>query len=80
MERTPEPGQILEGNARYYGYSMDLIHAIATKLNFTYKFEITKGHGKFTEGVGWDGPIKAILDNVRLIHTFHIRFFSIIAN
>lgn len=36
--RKPKEGEILEGNARYEGYSMDLIDGISKILNFTYRY------------------------------------------
>ena len=30
------------GNARYYGYSMDLITEVAKHMNITFEFRITK--------------------------------------
>lgn len=40
MFRVPEEDEVLEGNARFEGYSMDLIDAISKILRFSYRFEI----------------------------------------
>uniref|UniRef100_A0AAR5PTC5 Ionotropic glutamate receptor C-terminal domain-containing protein n=3 Tax=Dendroctonus ponderosae TaxID=77166 RepID=A0AAR5PTC5_DENPD len=41
----------LQGNARYYGYSMDLISEIAKIMNITFKLQITKDnlHGNLVK-------------------------------
>lgn len=42
-ERKSEfTGEPLTGNARYFGYSLDVINAIAEQLNFTFEFRLNK--------------------------------------
>uniref|UniRef100_A0A336KHH4 CSON010578 protein n=1 Tax=Culicoides sonorensis TaxID=179676 RepID=A0A336KHH4_CULSO len=65
MMREPEEGEILEGNARYEGYSMDLIKEVARVLGFKFRFELAPdgkygGYNKVTKK--WDGLIKQLLD------------------
>ncbi|CAH1400969.1 unnamed protein product [Nezara viridula] len=53
----------LEGNARYAGYSMDLIDEIARDLNFDYKFYLAPdgAYGSFNkETKQWNGLIKEL--------------------
>ncbi|TMW39962.1 hypothetical protein DOY81_014957, partial [Sarcophaga bullata] len=61
----PKDGEILEGNARYEGYSMDLIDAIAKFLNFKYEFQLAPdgkygAYNKVTKQ--WDGLVRQLLD------------------
>lgn len=63
--REPEDGEILVGNDRYEGYSMDLIDAISKILGFKYVFELTPDNrygslNKVTKK--WDGLVKQLLD------------------
>ncbi|XP_025832120.1 glutamate receptor ionotropic, kainate 2-like [Agrilus planipennis] len=66
MRRTPSsPDEVLEGNDRYEGYSMDLIQAIAEELNFTFKFVLTEGnyYGNYVpEKKTWNGLIGDLLN------------------
>lgn len=65
--KTPKDGEILQGNDRYEGYSMDLIQAVADYLNFTFVFQITEGnfYGKYDKKTKqWNGLIKDLLDRV----------------
>lgn len=41
--RIPVDGQVLEGNARFEGYAMDLITEIADHLKFKFVFELVPG-------------------------------------
>ncbi|XP_037961199.1 glutamate receptor ionotropic, kainate 2 [Teleopsis dalmanni] len=64
-EREPQEGETLEGNARYEGYSMDLIDAIAKLLKFKYEFHLTpdKKYGSLNKQTKqWDGLVKQLLD------------------
>ncbi|XP_008198458.1 glutamate receptor ionotropic, kainate 3 isoform X2 [Tribolium castaneum] len=66
MERKPRfEGEILTGNSRYEGFSMDLIDAIAGILGFKYEFRLAKD-GKYgnydPETKSWNGLIKDLLD------------------
>lgn len=65
--RTPKEGEILEGNARYEGYAMDLIDQIASYLGFQYRFELVpeNAYGSYNkETKKWNGLIKQLLDHV----------------
>ncbi|GLV43978.1 Kainate-type ionotropic glutamate receptor subunit 1D [Carabus blaptoides fortunei] len=60
----PKPGEVLTGNDRYEGYSMDVIDGISKILNFTYKFEIApdNAYGSYVkEKQEWNGLIKQLL-------------------
>lgn len=64
-ERRPVNGEMLTGNDRYEGYSMDLIDAIAKSLKFRYKFELVpdKQYGSLNRKTGrWNGLVKQLLD------------------
>lgn len=68
-QRTPKEGEILEGNARFEGYSLDLIDAVARHIGFKYRFELAPdgkygGFNKVTKK--WDGLIKQLLERVSL--------------
>lgn len=63
--RVPEDGEVLTGNERYEGYSVDLIDAISKVLGFSYRFEITPDnkYGSFNKVTKkWDGLVKQLLD------------------
>lgn len=65
--KIPEEGEVLLGNARYEGYSMDLIDNIAKMLNFKYEFRMSPdgkygGLNKVTQT--WDGIVKQLIDGV----------------
>ncbi|XP_067620605.1 glutamate receptor ionotropic, kainate 2 [Eurosta solidaginis] len=65
LNREPKDGEILQGNARYEGYSMDLIDAIARLLNFKYEFVLAPDgkYGSFNKITqSWDGLVKQLLD------------------
>ncbi|XP_017773925.1 PREDICTED: glutamate receptor ionotropic, kainate 2-like [Nicrophorus vespilloides] len=58
-------GEVLMGNDRYEGFSMDLIASIAKELNFTFRFELTEDHkyGNYDPKTkSWNGLIKDLLD------------------
>ena len=58
---------VLIGDIRYEGYCIDLIDAIAKKLNFKYKFELVPDnkYGSYHEDTkSWDGLVKRLLDHV----------------
>ncbi|XP_017773931.1 PREDICTED: glutamate receptor ionotropic, kainate 2-like [Nicrophorus vespilloides] len=58
-------GDILEGNAEFEGYSLDLIDAVAKELNFTYKFVLTSdgAYGSYDKKTKtWNGLIKDLLE------------------
>lgn len=58
----------LDGNDRYEGYSMDLIDAVARKLNFTYIFRLAADNknGNYDEDKKeWSGIIGDVLNGVR---------------
>lgn len=70
-------GEDLEGNARFEGYSLDLIDEIAKHLNFTYRFELAKDekYGNYDETTkSWNGLIKDLLDRVKFNFTKHNLF------
>lgn len=57
----------MQGNARYEGYSMDLIDAIAKKLEFKYEFQLAPDgrYGSYNKDTKqWDGLVRQILDGV----------------
>jgi hypothetical protein len=68
MERKPRyEGEILTGNARYEGFSMDLIDAIAGILGFKYEFRLAQDgkYGNYDPATkSWNGLIKDLLDRV----------------
>lgn len=68
MERKPtQEGEILEGNLRYEGFSMDLIAELARELNIKFKFEVLKSgqRGSYDKNTkSWNGLIREILDRV----------------
>jgi ionotropic glutamate receptor len=60
----------LEGNARFEGYSMDLITEVSKIIGFKFKFELVPDgrYGSYNPITKkWDGLIKQILDRVRSI-------------
>lgn len=69
VRRIAEPGEILEGNAQFEGYSMDLIAEIARELNFTFKFIVSpeNKYGNFDEATqSWTGIIGDLLSRVNI--------------
>ncbi|XP_044753335.1 glutamate receptor ionotropic, kainate 2-like [Coccinella septempunctata] len=66
MWRKSETGEPLYGNARFEGYSMDLISEIAEYLNFKFEFYLVEDGqiGKYDETKKeWNGLIRDILDH-----------------
>ncbi|XP_063703290.1 glutamate receptor ionotropic, kainate 2-like isoform X2 [Culicoides brevitarsis] len=63
--RKAENGEILEGNARFEGYSLDLFEGISKVLGFTYRFELVPDgkYGSYNPKTKkWDGLVKHLLD------------------
>lgn len=63
--RPVEEGVYLEGNARFEGYSLDLIDGIANILKFQYRLEPVhdNAHGSFNRKTKkWNGLIKELLE------------------
>ncbi|XP_077295114.1 glutamate receptor ionotropic, kainate 2-like isoform X1 [Arctopsyche grandis] len=63
--REAADGEVLEGNDRYEGYSMDLIAGIAELLNISFRFELTPD-GKYgaynPDTKRWDGLVGQLLE------------------
>jgi ionotropic glutamate receptor len=67
VKKPAEDGQVLEGDDRYEGFSMDLIRALAHELGIKFKFEVLESgargvYDKKTKS--WNGLIREILDRV----------------
>lgn len=65
----PDPEMILQGNARYEGFSMDLMKELAEKVNFTFEFKVlpVNDRGSYDPKTkSWTGLIKEVLDRVRI--------------
>nr|QUP79604.1 ionotropic receptor 17 [Monochamus saltuarius] len=65
MYREAEEGEILHGNDRFEGYSMDLIREIANIVGFRYEFHLTESseYGRWDEKQQkWTGLIGDILN------------------
>lgn len=62
------PGwETLSGNARFEGYSIDLIDNVAQILKFKYEFYLVEDnrYGSYDPvKKKWDGLVKALLDRV----------------
>jgi len=76
--REAEEGEILRGNARYEGYSIDLIDEIAKMLNFKYEFRMSPDGkygalNKVTQT--WDGIVRQLIDGVGKVASFKISLF-----
>ena len=62
-----EKSETLVGNARYEGYSVDLIQQIANHLNFSYEIRIVEdgNYGSMDKETGqWNGMIGELLTQV----------------
>ncbi|XP_065162532.1 glutamate receptor 1-like [Atheta coriaria] len=61
MLRTPEAGEILNGNDRFEGYCKDLAELIAKKLGINYQIRVVKDGQYGSENAevkgGWDGMV-----------------------
>lgn len=70
MKRRPKyEGEILEGNDRYEGYSMDLIQEVGNILGFKFEFRLAEdgNYGSYDPVTkNWDGLIRDVLDHVIL--------------
>nr|XP_022912678.1 glutamate receptor ionotropic, kainate 2-like [Onthophagus taurus] len=66
MYREPQyPGEVLEGNSKFEGFSLDIIDEIAKKMNISYKFVLAadKLYGNYNPVTkSWNGLIKDLLD------------------
>lgn len=65
MLRTPPDGEVFEGNARFEGYIVDLIHQISLMYKFRYILEVVpdSSYGKWDKQTKkWDGLVKHLLD------------------
>lgn len=65
MARKADEGVMLEGNARYEGYCVDLINRIAQNLKFKYELEVIADgqYGSLKPETGkWNGLVKHLLD------------------
>ncbi|XP_037042024.1 glutamate receptor ionotropic, kainate 2-like [Bradysia coprophila] len=63
--RTAEEGEVLEGNDRYEGYSVDLIDMISKVLGFKYQFEVVpdgRGGSLDKKTNKWNGVVRQLLD------------------
>ncbi|KAG5684283.1 hypothetical protein PVAND_013519 [Polypedilum vanderplanki] len=63
--RVAEEGELLEGNNRFQGYSLDLIDAISKVLHFNYRFELVPDgkYGSYNKDTKqWDGLVRHLLD------------------
>ncbi|CAH1170158.1 unnamed protein product [Phaedon cochleariae] len=61
MMKTPEPGEILNGNDRFEGYCKDLANLLAKRLGINFELRIVKDgqYGAENHEVkgGWDGMV-----------------------
>ena len=74
LKKSPGPdGRPLEGNARFEGFSVDLIDALAERLEFTYElYPVPDGKfGEVMENGEWNGVIGEILNGVNYAHWTH---------
>lgn len=70
LMQKPDPEMILQGNARYEGFSMDLIKELAEKVNFTFEFRVLPGNDRGSYDAktkSWSGLLKEVLDRVKHI-------------
>lgn len=66
MYREGLRGEVLEGNAKYEGYCVDLIRKLAKISNFEFTFVEADSNGKYMkEKREWDGIIGYIIDRVK---------------
>lgn len=57
----------ITGNARYYGFCIDLLDHLANMVGFNYEFylEPNQRYGNYNETTGeWDGLVKAVMEKV----------------
>jgi len=61
-----EPGEGLEGNARYEGYIVDLLERLSTKARFTYIINLVGDglYGRRDENGRWNGMIREVMESV----------------
>uniref|UniRef100_A0A1B0DDT2 Ionotropic glutamate receptor L-glutamate and glycine-binding domain-containing protein n=1 Tax=Phlebotomus papatasi TaxID=29031 RepID=A0A1B0DDT2_PHLPP len=67
--REAKEGEYLEGNARFMGYSMDLLDGICKILGSSYRIELVPdgrygSYNKVTKK--WDGLVKQLLERVSI--------------
>lgn len=77
--REAPDGEVLEGNDRYEGYSMDLIAGIAELLNISFRFELTPD-GKYgaynPDTKRWDGLVGQLLERVSNVSSVNYQIFT----
>lgn len=72
--RKPNEGEVLTGNDRYEGYSMDLIQGLSEILNFTFRFHLAEDgkYGNYDPKIqSWNGLIKDILEHVCISYHYY---------
>ncbi|XP_037911319.1 glutamate receptor ionotropic, kainate 2-like isoform X2 [Hermetia illucens] len=65
MLRTPKDGEVLEGNARYEGYVVDLMHSLSERLGFKYELKLVPDgkYGSINKDTRkWDGIIRQLIE------------------
>lgn len=80
MNAIPKDGQELQGNARYVGYSMDLIAGIAKIIGFKFTFLLTSDNknGNWDERTKrWTGVIGDLLERVSELFFFIILLIAV---
>ena len=56
---------MLEGNDRYEGYCVDLLHEINTIFNFTYNITTVDAYGSYDKKTDkWNGLIGELMEGV----------------
>ena len=67
----------LSGNHRFEGFCVDLLREIADDVDFEYSFSIVRDrkYGAQVEGVGWNGMVRELIDNVCLQNLSPFQFF-----
>lgn len=68
----------LTGNARYEGFCIDLLRAIARMVNFEYSIQLVPDgkYGVFDYESGeWNGIVRQLMDKVRWDSTYILFYF-----
>ena len=70
MFKTTEDGRTLEGNDKFEGFCIDLLHQLSLKLGFDYRIKLVEdgNYGGQKEDGSFDWMVAELMERVRMFH------------